>query len=124
MKTKLWAIGLVVVATFLTATGQLLYKIGVDKFTFDTIFSNYHLLLGLAIYLVAGITIIFSMKGGELSVIYPFIGLGFAWVTILSKVFLGEEVGFVKWLGVVIIFIGVTFIGIGAEKSGVEKHGH
>ncbi len=117
MKTKLWAIFLVAFCTFLTASAQLFYKLGVGKFG-DTLLSmlNWQILLGLCLYGIAAVLFVVALKFGELSVLYPVIALSFVWVNLLSNWFLGEGVGFLKWLGIVLIIMGVSFVGFGSEE--------
>jgi undecaprenyl phosphate-alpha-L-ara4N flippase subunit ArnE len=117
MATKLWAIGLVIFCTFLTAIAQIFYKIGADRlvFNFYSVITNFHLLSGLFLYLIAAIILIVSLKYGELSVLYPIIATGYIWVSFLSIYFLDEVINLYKWTGIIIIFIGVSLIGYGGN---------
>jgi uncharacterized membrane protein len=56
-----------------------------------------------------------ALKGGDLSVLYPFVALAYIWVSLLSVKFLGEKMNKFKWLGIALIIIGVSFIGIGSN---------
>lgn len=119
MATKTWAILLVIFVTFLTSTGQILYKIGADRIIWEEIMSivlNYHLMLGVAIYLISAVLLIIAFKGGELSVLYPFIATSYVWVNIFAAIVLNESLNFYKWLGVFVIIIGVSFIGWGSKQ--------
>ncbi|MBI4439491.1 hypothetical protein HY638_00805 [Candidatus Woesearchaeota archaeon] len=116
MATKHWAILVVILATLLTSSGQLLYKIGSRNLDLATIYMNYYIIIGLFVYLAAGIMVLFALKGGELSVIYPFIALSFVWVSISSTIFINESMNALKWLGVFTIIAGISFIGIGSSK--------
>ncbi|HLC64886.1 MAG TPA: hypothetical protein VJI46_02045 [Candidatus Nanoarchaeia archaeon] len=117
MATKLWAIIIVILATILTSSGQLLYKLGSESLDFAALNISPYLILGFILYLGAGIMVLFSMKGGELSVIYPFIALSFIWVSLLSTYFLNETMNTFKWVGVAVIISGISFIGIGSKVS-------
>ncbi len=119
MATKTWAILVIILATVLTSTGQLLYKLGSPGFTLESLLSNYYLIAGFIVYLTAGILMIVSFKGGELSVLYPFIALSFVWVSIFSTYFLNEMISIVKWIGIAVIIIGISAIGIGSSKQGI-----
>ena len=115
MATQLWAIGLVILATLVGAFGPiLLKKASAKKFSSITlIISNYPLLGGITLYALGTILFIPALKGGELSVIYPFVSLNYVWVSFLSTKFLGEKMNRLKWLGIALIIIGVSLIGFG-----------
>ena len=119
MKTKPWAIGLVVFSTLITATAQMFYKIAANNITLSlaSITSNLHLFVGMFLYGIAAIILILALKYGELSVLYPIISLSFVWVNILSMKFLAESLSALKWTGIVFIIIGVSFIGFGSKQT-------
>jgi len=116
MKTKAWAIGLILGTTFLNSIAQILYKIGVDKFNFENLLYNPLIFFGLILYLTSGIILIVTLKYGELSVLYPIISTGFIWVSVLSLYFLKEVMNPLRWIGILLIIIGVSFVGAGSEK--------
>lgn len=117
MKTKLWAVLLVILCTALTSLGQLFFKFGADKlvFSFMPLVTNVPLITGILLYGAGAILLIIALKGGELSVLYPLVSLGFIWVSFLSAEFLGEAMVPIKWAGVIAIIIGVSFIGWGSK---------
>jgi len=120
MKTKLWAIGLIVFTTLLTSSAQILYKKGVGTLDFGnllSILSNYYILGGLFLYVIGAALMIISFRGGEVSVLYPIIATSYIWVSFLSVYFLNEIMNIQKWLGVIIIFVGVTFVGVGSNAN-------
>lgn len=113
VETKPWAIALVAFCTLITATGQLLFKLGLNKLDLSLLglITNYTLILGFFLYGIGAAMLIISLKYGELSVLYPIVSLSFVWVTILSFSVLNEHIGFLKFLGVLFIILGVSFIG-------------
>lgn len=121
MKTKPWAIGVVIASTAITATAQIFYKIAADKITLDltTILTNWQLFTGLFLYGIAAVLLILALKYGELSILYPIISLSFVWVNLLSMKFLGELIPLIKWIGIIFIIIGVSFIGFGSKHKEV-----
>ena len=121
MKTKAWAVYTVIFTTLLTSVGQILYKKGADalEFTIPGMLHNAPLLVGLVVYAVAGILIIISFRGGEVSVLYPIIATSYIWVSFLSMYFLGESMNTWKWAGVITIVGGMAMIGYGSSK---DKH--
>jgi uncharacterized membrane protein len=116
MKTELWAIGLVLLATTLGSFGPLFLKKASSKIklSLKSILKNYNLIIGLAFYGLGTILFIPALKGGELSVLYPFVALVYVWVSLLSVKFLGEKMTKMKWYGISLILIGVSLIGLGA----------
>jgi drug/metabolite transporter (DMT)-like permease len=117
MNTLYLALIITVIATIFGAVGSLLLKIGSNKFKFDIIalITNYTLIIGLSFYVLASILFIFALKYTELSYLYPFISLSYIWTAILSIKYLNEEMNKWKWIAIIIIIIGVSFIGFGSQ---------
>jgi len=117
MKTKLWAIILVLLCTGLTASGQILLKKGVQTASLDlTIFQDYQLVLGSFLYVIAAFLLLLALKDGELSVLYPLFATSYIWTNLLAISFLGEAITMLKWAGTGLVILGVTAIGIGGKK--------
>lgn len=116
MATELWAIGLVILATLIGAFGPILLKKASAKklSSISSLMKNYHLFGGVALYAIGTILFIPALKGGDLSVLYPFVALTYIWVSLLSVKFLGEKMNLIKWMGISLIIVGVSFIGIGS----------
>jgi len=120
MKTKLWAIFLILFCTLLTSGAQILYKFGVKKLSFDllSLITNYHIIFGLILYGIGAILLIIALKHGELSVLYPIVATSYIWVSLLSpKFFPTDSMNFMKWIGIFIIVIGVSFVSIGGRNG-------
>lgn len=117
MATQLWAIGLVISATLIGAFGPILLKKASAKrlSKISSLATNYHLFGGVALYAIGTLLFIPALKGGDLSVLYPFVALTYIWVSLLSVKFLGEKMNKFKWIGIALIIIGVSFIGIGSQ---------
>ena len=116
MPAELWAIGLVIFATIVGAFGPILLKKASAKklSKISSLMRNYHLFGGVSLYALGTILFIPALKGGDLSILYPFVALVYVWVSLLSVKFLGERMNLVKWVGIALIIIGVSFIGIGS----------
>ena len=116
MPAQLWAIGLVITATLIGSFGPILLKKASGKklSKISSLIKNYHLIGGVSIYAIGTILFIPALKGGDLSILYPFVALTYIWVSLLSVKFLGEKMNNVKWFGIALIIIGVSFIGIGS----------
>lgn len=109
--------------TFLTSAAQILWKFGVDKMTWDlfSLVTNWQIILGILLYLVAGVFMIVSFRGGEVSALYPIVATSYIWVSFLSIYFLNEIMSMFKWIGVSIIFLGIVLIGYGSNRQKVSE---
>jgi drug/metabolite transporter (DMT)-like permease len=116
MATALWALGLTIVASFFSAVATFFLKLAAPRMAISIrkLVRNWRLFLGLVLYGCSTILFLAALTAGELSVLYPFVALQYVWANLLSKRFLGEKIGLMKCLGVALIFIGVSLIGIGA----------
>ncbi len=118
MRTKWWSILLMVLCTFLTATGQLFWKISTKNLEFSilSLITNYALILGFVLYALAAVLFVIALKYGDLSVLYPIIATSFIWVSLISLFFFNEALGFLKIFGVISILGGISLIGKGSRK--------
>ena len=116
MAAELWAIGLVISATLIGAFGPiLLKKASARKLSkISSLIKNYYLFGGVLLYAIGTMMFIPALKGGDLSILYPFVSVAYVWVSLLSVKFLGEKMNKYKWIGIIFIILGVTFIGIGS----------
>ncbi len=116
MATTTLSFFLVLLATLVGAFGPILLKKASGKklSQFKALITNYHLFGGVLLYALGTLLFIFALRGGELSVLYPFVSLNYVWVCILSMKFLGERMNWQKWGGVGMIILGVSFIGFGS----------
>lgn len=116
MVTKRLAIVLIVLCTFITSSGQLFMKAGVKDLSMDALLTNYTLAIGLFFYILGAVLLVVALKYGELSVIYPLLGLSYVWVSLLSpRFFATDSMNLEKWFGVVVIIGGVYAIGRGSR---------
>jgi uncharacterized membrane protein len=116
METELWAIGLVVFACLIGSFGPIFLKKASNKISLSlkSIIYNRYLIAGLIFYGLSTLLFIPALKGGELSVLYPFVATVYIWVSLLSIKMLNEKMSKFKWLGILLIIIGVSFIGLGS----------
>ena len=119
METKWWAIALMILCTIFTSAGQILYKFGAENLSFNlsSIIFNIPLIAGVFSYGIGLLFLIIAFKGGELSVLYPIVATSYVWVSIASPIFFETDYMTTnKWIGVIIIIVGVSLIGWGAKK--------
>lgn len=114
-------IGQLIVVAVLNATGQLSLKIGSGAMeSFGDLLRDPLLILGHPFFVLGAILYgtsfalyVNALSQTKLSVAYPFIGLTYVIVVILSAVVLNEPIGLETTLGVLLVFLGVSLIGIG-----------
>ncbi len=114
MKTQLWAILLVLLANLIGSFGPIYLKKASAGFKLNLtgLLNNYNLFAGLFFYGIGTVLFVGALKGGELSVLYPLVSTVYIWVSLLSIKMLGEKMNAYKWLGIFIIVLGVSFIGL------------
>ena len=74
------------------------------------------LLSGYALYGLNTVLMVFALRDGELSILYPIIALTYVWVTILSVIFFHESMNPFKLAGVAVVVIGVGVLGSGGQS--------
>jgi uncharacterized membrane protein len=116
MATSLFSIFLVIVATLIGAFGPIYLKRGSGGFTLNLfkLVRNKNIMIGLFLYAVSTVIFVPALKGGEISVLYPFVALTYVWVSLLSVRMLGEKMNSNKWMGIFFIVLGVVLIGFGS----------
>ena len=113
--TELWAVGLVLIATFVGSFGPILLKkaSGTLSLSIIKIIKNKYLFWGVVISAIGNFLFIPALRGGDLSILYPLVSTIYIWTSFWSVLFLKEHMTKQKWLGIVIIIIGVSLIGFG-----------
>ena len=103
-----------VVAAFLGALGQYLYKEGAAQIQFSnlaSLFTNARIILGILCYI--GVMLLFVVglkKGGQLTVLYPVYATTFVWAALIGFFVLGESFTLFRILGTALIIAGVVFV--------------
>ena len=124
MATKKFAMVMMLFCTILVSSAQVFYKKGsaLLEFNFMSIITNYNILIGLVLYGLGFLIMIYAFKHGEVTVLYPIITLSYVWVSLMSMYFFSEIINLWKWLGVMAIIIGIIIIGIGGKESKSLKY--
>jgi len=119
MRNQTFAILLVIFSTLFTTSGQILFKIGADNLVYEVmaLVTNWGIILGFVAYGMGAGLLIFALKKGDLSVVYPFVSLSFIWVSLIAFLFLNESLILVNWVGIFLIVSGISFIGFGANHA-------
>ena len=74
------------------------------------VFFNIWVLTGLAIYLFGAVLWLFVLARVEVSMAYPYVGLGFILTMILGKFVMGDAVTATRLFGTILISVGVVFV--------------
>jgi len=110
---------LVFVCTILGAAAQMLMKIGLGHINHPGLMgyvTSLPLLGGYSLYGLNTVLLVFALRDGELSILYPIIALSYVWVTILSVIFFRESLNPFKIAGVVVVVAGVAILGRGGRQ--------
>jgi len=104
------SIMLSVISSLLGATGMLFFKLGSKKATLRIMdwLTNWKVIFGLFLYVLALIALIIAMKSGDLSAVYPVYALSYIWVAIYSRKFLKEKISWLNWAGTFVIILGIA----------------
>ncbi len=117
---------LILISIGIAVGGQILLKIGMNKIgpvNINSISSVGHLFLGiiksptviigLFLYVISAALWLIVISAVDLSFAYPFIGLTYVLILIVSKFVLKEDVNPIRWIGTAIITVGVIVISRG-----------
>lgn len=104
----------------LTVSGQLLVKVGMTRvgtipptvaemppFILRALF-NPAVIVGLLCAVLAALTWMAAVSRTDLSFAYPFMSLAIVLVLVLSGALLGETVPLTRWIGVLIVCVGIV----------------
>ena len=105
---------LVAVASFIGSFGAVFLKLGSAQMRHSLRkIANVRLAAGVAMYLLSSCFFIVAIRDGELTVLYPLVSLSYVWTLIWSRLFFKEPFTRDKLVGLFLILVGVSFIGLG-----------
>lgn len=116
----------IALATVIQVIGQFLIKqgtaeLGTNPSLLETAVGMImipSIFFGYAMYGLFTIVMIWALRRGELSMLYPMMALSYVWVMIVSILWLREPVNAAEILGVAVIVSGVAVLGRGeASRS-------
>ncbi len=97
----------------------MLMKIGLSQMTHPGLqgyLTSLPLLGGYCLYGMNTVLMVFALRDGELSILYPIIALTYVWVTILSVIFFHESLNIFKVSGIAVVVAGVAVLGRRGEQ--------
>ena len=117
---------LILLSISIAVGGQILLKIGMNHIgniavnsmsalghLFLGVIKSPIVLVGLFMYVISAAIWLVVISAVDLSFAYPFIGLTYVLIPIVSKFILKENVNPIRWIGTAIIIIGVVVISRG-----------
>jgi len=111
MKSMLLVFAASVVGSF----GAVFLKLGAARLDGSVLsFLNSRLAVGVALFLGSSVFYAAGIKGGQLSVLYPMVSLGYIWTLLWSRLFFGEAMTREKFMGLGLILAGVFLVGLGS----------
>jgi len=106
---------LVFTASLVGSFGAVFLKMGAAQLNRSVLsFVNWRLGFGVSLFLGSSVFYALGIKGGQLSVLYPMVSLGYIWTLLWSRLFFGESLTGQKFLGLGLILLGVFFVGLGS----------
>ena len=107
---------LVFLAAIVGSFGSVFLKFGALRLSKSVrSFVNSRLILGVALYLGSSVIYAIGVRGGQLSVLYPLVSLGYIFTLVWSKLFFDEPITRYKVAGLGLILVGVFLVGVGAS---------
>ena len=69
----------------------------------------------MALFLGSSVFYALGISGGQLSVLYPMVSLGYIWTLLWARLFFKEAFTRQKFMGLGLILLGVFFVGLGSH---------
>jgi len=106
---------LVFIASVIGSFGAVFLKMGAARLDGSILsFVNTRLVLGVTLFLGSSVFYALGIRGGQLSVLYPMVSLGYIWTLLWSRLFFNEPFTRAKFAGLGLILLGVFFVGLGS----------
>jgi drug/metabolite transporter (DMT)-like permease len=108
---------LVFAASLIGSFGAVFLKLGSARLDGSIAgFCNRHLAFGVGLFLCSSVFYALGIRGGQLSVLYPMVSLGYLWTILWSHLFFKETLTAQKFLGLGLILLGVFLVGLGGGQ--------
>jgi len=117
---KINIIALILLSVSLGIIGQLLFKKGMDvvgevnlSFSVIKAFFNPYVFLGLVCYGTGTCSWLVVLSRTPVSFAYPWLSIGYIIITIADKFYFHQIIPPLRWVGILLISIGVALLGLG-----------
>lgn len=120
MSLRLLGLTFVTMAVLFEAVGQLAFKQGAESARgdggmsalFRGLWRNRSVAVGIVCFAIEAVLWTMALRLLDVSVAFPSSSLCFVFVALLSRLWLQEQVGLERWIGVGLILGGVVVIGL------------
>jgi multidrug transporter EmrE-like cation transporter len=110
-------LGLLVAIGFST-TGELFLKMGMNRIghlqfsvrMLTKTFTTWQVIVGFLLFFIGAVFWLWVISRADLSWAYPMLALGYVLVVFESRLLLGESVTGQRWLGTLVVLLGVTIM--------------
>ncbi len=103
-------------ASLVGSFGAVSLKMGAARTTRSPLsFLNPKLGMGVALYLLSSVFYVVGIRGGQLSILYPIVSLGYVWTMVWARLFFRESFTREKFVALGLILAGVVLVGLGAK---------
>lgn len=118
---KMSVVLIILIAVLLAVIGQIFVKRGLNLLgtidfssglfiTYVKIFLSPLVLIGSIIYTISIFFWIYSLSKVDLSFAFPFLSFSYVLIILVSWLILGENIPLLRWIGVLVICVGVFLI--------------
>ncbi len=124
-----WSLGLLVVSVAFAVVAQVMLKAGMNavgrigigglsapRAVVMAVATEPRIWAGLALYGVSALFWLVVLSRIPLSVAYPFVGMSYIVVVASARLFLGEHVPLLRWVGVAVVAAGIVLVGLSFRR--------
>ena len=90
---------------------------------FLSLLENYWMWSGVALLIVWMVSQLSMFTWADLTYVLPVTASAYVITAILSKVFLHDQISISRWIGIVLISVGVLFVAETPERTNQEREG-
>ena len=111
----------ILIATMCTAVGETFLSLGMKRIGLENAsFWRWFLLVATNPTVLTGVFFaacffflyLLTLSWADLSFVMPLTALSYLFAAILAKVFLGEQISWLRWTGILVIVIGVALVAV------------
>lgn len=116
-------IGMILAATLCVAVGETLLSAGMRQAAnghqnlWLSAISNWRVILGVVFMTVYFGLYTYTLSLADISFVLPFTALSYLFVALFAHFFLHEHVTATRWIGALVIVLGVIIVGFGERKG-------
>ena len=118
MENKNKAVLLALLASFLISAGQIFLKFAAPELHENPItWIDFYFITAIIIFIMVFFVLCNAFSYGKLSILYPILSASYIFTFVFAWIFLEEEIGLLKWLGILVIVTGILLIQRNGKNS-------